>query len=152
LFRPAEDLPPVPTRPNLLPSSNTTEPEADSSVNKLGEAEEGGGGEGKGLTLSGDALKAFLAQAQAHPEALRGPPPQEDEPGSQQPKNVTVDDPEFAKYWKAPIAGGRCCRAWLTVAAGGLLRRPCLLEPSCKLASPLCFPGSFAHDALFDLM
>ncbi|PRW56670.1 phosphatase SGT1a [Chlorella sorokiniana] len=79
------------------------------------------GGKGGGITLQGDELKAFLARAQASgglQAALGGAggagrpgvlPPQfeevaEEEEGTAQPKNATVDDPEFSKYWKAPIA------------------------------------------------
>lgn len=78
------------------------------------------GGKGGGITLQGDELKAFLAHTQAGgglQAALGGagragvPPPQfeevAEEEGTAQPKHATVDDPEFSKYWKAPIAGGR---------------------------------------------
>ena len=89
----------------------------------------GGGGDGRGISLSGDELKAFLAKIKAGGGGGGGGgtglPPQleqlvaqqqqqqrrqqeeEAEAGSQQPKAATVDDPEFAKYWKAPVAGRR---------------------------------------------
>jgi hypothetical protein len=61
---------------------------------------------GQGITLTGDELKAFLAQAKAGSVGSLQPPPEaEDEPGTEKPKAVTVDDPEFSKYWKAPVAG-----------------------------------------------
>ncbi|KAL4443787.1 hypothetical protein ABPG75_011524 [Micractinium tetrahymenae] len=70
---------------------------------------------GGGINLQGEQLQAFLRAAQAGqlPAALGGaagpggrPAPviEEIEEGSEKPLHVTVDDPEFSKYWKAPIA------------------------------------------------
>ncbi|KAL4422064.1 hypothetical protein ABPG77_004880, partial [Micractinium sp. CCAP 211/92] len=69
-----------------------------------------GDGKGSELTLQGEQLQAFLRAAQAGklPPALggaAGPAPvvEEVEEGSEKPVHVKVDDPEFSKYWKAPI-------------------------------------------------
>jgi hypothetical protein len=32
-------------------------------------------------------------------------PVEKEEAGSQQPRHATLDDPEFAKYWRGPAAG-----------------------------------------------
>lgn len=59
---------------------------------------------GEGVTLTGDDLKAFLAKAGGM-RSLQPPPKAEEEPGTEKPKAATADDPEFSKYWKAPVAG-----------------------------------------------
>ena len=132
---PHAEEPPQPSRP-VQPAA-APEPEAGPSTSGAGASGSGGGSSGgssggSGISLSGDDLKAFLAAAkgpgglQAALRAAGGPtfeelPPggggEEEEAGSAQPKAATLDDPEFAKYWKAPVAG-----AWGLEGWGGVIR------------------------------
>ncbi|KAI7844970.1 hypothetical protein COHA_001337 [Chlorella ohadii] len=108
-----EEPEPAPVRQAAPPAAPLDEGPSTSSA---GSASSGKGG----ITLQGDELKAFLARAQAGgglQAALGGggggagrpgvPPPrfeEVEEEGTAQPRHATVDDPEFSKYWKAPVA------------------------------------------------
>ncbi|PSC71613.1 SGT1 A [Micractinium conductrix] len=101
-----EELPPPPTR-SYEPPAPAAAPASDAA---LPGSSSGGGADGKGgISLSGEQLQAFLRAAQSGqlPAALggagAGAPPAEEEVGSDKPTHATADDPEFSKYWKAPI-------------------------------------------------
>ncbi len=139
-LHPTEEPEPAPGRQAAPPAAPQDE---GPSTSGAGSASSGKGG----ISLQGDELKAFLARAQAGgglQAALGGggggagrpgvPPPQfeevEEEEGTAQPRHATVDDPEFSKYWKAPVAGGAgrhaqprepCIRATLPKAAAELV-------------------------------
>ena len=152
--RPAEEPEAPPARPAApLPDDAPSTSGAGGSSGAGG----GGSGAGGGITLQGDELKAFLAQAQAGGglgAALGGagrrpgggPPQLEELPaeeGSAQPRHATVDDPEFSKYWKAPIGGG-CARAAAVVGRG---RWTAAVVAACGAAGMLRGPPHLPHPA-----
>jgi hypothetical protein len=136
----AETLPPTPMPPGYGagagPLQQEDAPPSPSSASlPAGSAANDAAG-GKGITLAGDELQAFLAQARQGGLAQamggqRGPPPEAaEEPGSEVPTHATADDPEFSKYWRSPAAGELALgkRQWPSV-----LRVIMLLVRSCTL-------------------
>lgn len=96
-----------PTRPHQPAAPPTTAGDEGASTSGAGASSSDGKG---GINLQGEQLQAFLRAAQAGqlPAALGGaggrPPPVIEEVGSEKPTHVTIDDPEFNKYWKAPVS------------------------------------------------
>lgn len=141
----AEQLPPTPI--NIHPGPvGEAPPEERASTS--GSGQPGAGGGAGTITLQGDQLQAFLAQSQQGKLAAAlgggggaGGAPREapEEPGSERPTHVTVDDPEFSKYWKAPIAGK---------SPGATQRQRCL----CCARSGVCMVGHVMHGWLKRLL
>ncbi|KAL4858418.1 Protein SGT1 A [Chlorella vulgaris] len=109
-----ETLPPTPMPPGYGAGAGPLQqedgpPSSSSASLPAGSAASDAAG-GKGITLAGDELQAFLAQARQGGLAQamggqRGPPPEAaEEPGSEVPTHATADDPEFSKYWRSPAA------------------------------------------------
>ena len=97
-----ELAPPLP-----LPHSPPSAPAASAVEARSGAASSSQSGDAKGITLSGDDLKRFLAQEQLKvraQEAQRARKEQEAADTTAQPKHVTVDDPEFSKYWGTSLS------------------------------------------------